>query len=31
MLSSSEYQIMKYFSVMVCQNIVPENKMKKWK
>ena len=28
MLCSSEFQIMEYFSVMLCQNIVPQNKMK---
>ena len=28
MLFSSEYQIMKYFSVMLCQNIVSQIKMK---
>ena len=28
MLFSSEYQIMKYFSVMLCENIVFQNKMK---
>ena len=28
MLYSSEYQIIKYFSVMLYQNIVPQNKMK---
>ena len=28
MLYSSEYQIMKYFSAMLCQNIVPQVKMK---
>ena len=28
MLFSSEYQIMKYFSVMLCQNIVSQNKLK---
>ena len=28
MLCSSEFQIMEYFPVMLCQNIVPQNKMK---
>ena len=28
MLYSSEYQIMKYFPAMLCQNVVPQNKMK---
>ena len=28
MLHSTEYQIMKYFSAMLCQNLVPQNKMK---
>ena len=31
MLYSSEYQIIKYFSVILCQNTVPQNKMKQWK
>ena len=30
MLHSTEYQIMKYFSAMLCQNLVPQNKMKSW-
>ena len=30
MLYSTEYQIMKYFSAMLCQNLVPQNKMKSW-
>ena len=28
MKSNLEYQIMKYFSAMLCQNVVPQNKMK---
>ena len=27
MKSNHEYQIMKYFSAMLCQNVVPQNKM----
>ena len=30
MLDSSEYQLMKYFPVMLCQNIVSQNKIQ-WK
>ena len=30
MLDSSEYQLMKYFLVMLCQNIVSQNKIQ-WK
>ena len=28
MLYFTEYEIIKYFSVMLCQNAVPQNKMK---
>ena len=28
--SDHEYQIMKYFSVMLCQNVVPQNKMESY-
>ena len=28
MLYSSEHQIMKYFPAMLCQDVVPQNKMK---
>ena len=27
MKSNHEYQIMKYFSATMCQNVVPQNKM----
>ena len=27
MKSNHEYQTMKYFSAMLCQNVVPQNKM----
>ena len=30
MKSNHEYQIMNYFSAMLCQNVAPQNKMEQW-